>query len=658
MFPYQTPPDGFPNRCYPNNAGQHNLQSYAYSALVDPSLQRRNSGSRRPRAKFSCQSCHNRKVRCDISVKNDNLSNASSFVPCTNCKLNGTTCQVFERKKMYDTRRKRQQSAQDLLRSANGKGSSDLQKNAEFAPEIFLAANLDSIALKAQNLSDSRLSKIVTHKLCPDPVFLDDYYRTTGPDLIVSEQTRFDRLKSETLKVPPLEVCWLLIERFFDKLNYQLPIVNREAFYEQNQNLRTPSSALLLLAILFAGSRDIDTDQWSPAQLQQQQAITQRLFHKARLAYETEIETEPLCIVQTLVIFSCHAPSYTNKDAFYWVELALFTAEQYGFHVSSSPELRVVWWITYTQYHLLHLAHVTKPNRQPIQPVTEADLKSYGLDQLQCEYVMVLMHMCTVHLQAWSIPADDNTAMKIDTLWAEWFHRLPKSLVYRMDSRAARSVLCLVINMVHQTFLIINHRANVRRLTRNGPVSTDYFPSWAVTIKSAYLISVSTQHLSDIDELRHFLGIFPQLLYISCLGYLEHINSEDLRAREIARDKINFNLHYLDSLSYKWPVAIQLGYQVRRRLELKYVPPQIQIRSAPSETFDAAQLYHCFLSKSRTSIPNLIQSQESESDDFVYLSRKFELGDVFWNPQMDTKLGTELQNRTRIPNDHLSFVFL
>ncbi|KAG7698726.1 hypothetical protein KL930_001504 [Ogataea haglerorum] len=657
MFPYQTPPDGFANRCYSVNAGQQNLQPYTYSPLVDPSLQRRSSSSRRPRAKFSCQNCHNRKVRCDISVKNDNLSDATSLVPCTNCKLNGTACQAFERKKMYDTKRKRQQSAQGLLRSTSGKGASDLQKNAEFAPEIFLAANLDSIALKPHNSSDNRLSKIVTRKLCPDPIFLDDYYGRTSPNVIASEQIRLDGIKSDTLKVPPLEVCWLLIDRFFDKLNYQLPIVNREAFYEQNQNLRTPSSALLLLAILFAGSRDIDSDRWSPAQLQQQQIITQRLFHKARLAYESEIETEPLCIVQTLVIFSCHAPHYTSRDAFYWIELALFTAEQYGFHVSGSPELRVVWWIAYTQYHLLHLAHVTKPNHQPIQPVAEADLKLYGLDQLQREYLVVLMRMCTMLSQAWTIPPDDSTAMKIDSLWAEWFHGLPKSLIYRIDSRAAKSVLCLVINMVHQAFLIINHRANVRRLTCDGPVAADYFPSWAVTIKSAYLISATAQNLADINELRHFLGILPQLLYISCLGYLLHINSKDLRARDIARNKINFNLHYLDSLSYKWPVANQLGYQIRRRLELRYVQPQIQIRSTPSETFDTVQLYHCFLSKSRTSIPNLIQSQESESDDFVYLSKKFELGDVFWNPQMDTSPGIELKNQRRVPNDHLSFVF-
>ncbi|KAG7930256.1 uncharacterized protein OGAPODRAFT_74425 [Ogataea polymorpha] len=657
MFPYQAPPNGIPNQCYPNNPGQQNLQSFAYSTLVDPSLQRRGSGSRRPRAKFSCQNCHNRKVRCDISVKNDNLSSATSFIPCTNCKLNGTTCQAFERKKMYDTKRKKQQSTQNLLGSASGKGSSDMQQNAELASELFLAANLDSITVKPYNLSDNRLSKLVTHKLCPDPIFLDDYYGTASPNVLVREQPRLDRIKTDALKVPPLEVCWLLIDRFFDKLNYQLPIVNRKAFYEQNQNLRTPSSVLLLLAILFAGSRDIDSDQWSPAQLQRQQTLTQRLFQKARLAYEAEIETEPLYIVQTLVIFSCHAPHYTSRDPFYWIELALFTAEQYGFHVSNSPELRVVWWIAYTQYHLLHLAHVIKPSHPPIQRVTEADLRLYGLDQLQCEYLMVLMHMCTVHTQAWTIPPDDNTAMRIDMLWAEWFHRLPKSLIYRIDSRAAKSVLSLVINMVHQAFLIINHRANVRRLSRNGPISTDYFPSWAVTIKSAYLISASTQNLAEINELRHFLGIFPQLLYISCLGYLLHINSEDLRAREIARNKINFNLHHLDNMSYKWPVANQLVYQIRRRMELKYDATEIRICSTPSETFDATQLYHCFLSKSRTSIPNLIQSQESESDDFVYLSRKFELGDVFWNPQMVTYPGRELPNHLGVPDDHLSFVF-
>ncbi|KAH3671617.1 hypothetical protein OGAPHI_000320, partial [Ogataea philodendri] len=388
------------------------------------------------------------------------------------------------------------------------------------------------------------------------------------------------------------------------------------------------------------------------------QILTNQLFEKARSAYDSDTESDPVFITQSLIIFSCHAPYYSDKDSIYWAQLALFTAERYDFSTSSSSELRVIWWIAYIQHHLLHLAQVSMPTIRDVPPVTRHDLINHGLDEAQCDYILLMMDMCSVHNNIWKVPVTVNTALDTDRLWFEWLNRMPMSLRYRATTVSSKNLLGLLVNLILQTFLIINHKANIKRMHQTGQLSVEYFPSWAITIKSSFLISKIVGELIELNEFHYAFEILPNLIYIACLGFLDHTNNKDVRLKSLAVDHITSNLEHFDNLCWKWPVARQLKYQVRRRMELEYTPMVFTITSNPRTTFEYLQLYHCMVSRSRTSINSLIESQETETDDFGYLARLFEQNDAFWVPEFEQKVGKPALVDVHASIHHLQYIFL
>ncbi|KAH3671618.1 hypothetical protein OGAPHI_000321, partial [Ogataea philodendri] len=224
--------------------------------------------AKRKRAKFSCQTCHRRKVKCDISAKNEQLSEVTdfasmgSFVPCTNCKSSGNTCQVFERKKLYNTKKKRSLSSQPMM--------DDLPARNPSMSEPPYTASTDHVTLKLAKVLGEQIPRYVLQRSQPNKLFLNDYLQLIDTKALINEHIRFGAIAQiKSQQIPPIEICWQLIERFFLKLNYRLPIVNKRAFLERNSDLKSPPSLLLLLTILFAGARDMDAEKMNIEQRKQ-----------------------------------------------------------------------------------------------------------------------------------------------------------------------------------------------------------------------------------------------------------------------------------------------------------------------------------------------------------------------------------------------------
>ncbi|KAL9128060.1 MAG: hypothetical protein Q9175_007609, partial [Cornicularia normoerica] len=155
-------------------------------------------------------------------------------------------------------------------------------------------------------------------------------------------------------QLPVRVTCDELIDAFFHWAAPLVPVLNKIEFLRSYQDPNNQPSLLLIQAVLAAGSTvaggsHLSVNPVAPV------PVTSTYFDRARTLYEANYETDPVTLVQSLILMGWYweALDETTKDSFYWTRVAISAARALGLHRILEPssltiyEKRVrkrMWW--------------------------------------------------------------------------------------------------------------------------------------------------------------------------------------------------------------------------------------------------------------------------------------------------------------------------
>lgn len=114
------------------------------------------------------------------------------------------------------------------------------------------------------------------------------------------------RLRDDgAFQLPAEETCVELIDAFFHWVAPLVPVLDKNQFLRSYQDPDNQPSLLLIQAVLAAGSTvaggpDLTTSPLTPV------PAAARYFDRARMLYEANYETDPVTLVQSLILMGCY----------------------------------------------------------------------------------------------------------------------------------------------------------------------------------------------------------------------------------------------------------------------------------------------------------------------------------------------------------------
>ncbi|KAL3456140.1 hypothetical protein BJX64DRAFT_49415 [Aspergillus heterothallicus] len=282
---------------------------------------------RRIRASRACQSCHKRKIRCDIM---------SRGVPCTNCTDYAVDCLPHvPRPRVCVQRRWRRRES-----SPEAGWRADRNMNVLIAPRerhpipdlwsSMLPAELHGWlpqfeylgeSLSLAPLQDGRKAMDIYHPLSRGsprlPSGLDPFQVA-----ILAQQGAF--------LLPYKELRDELIGEFFIWVAPVVPVVSQASFMDEYKNGRF--SLLLVQAMLLAASKVSSSKRLR--QIAECSISASEIFYKrCKALYDAGYETDQVAILQALILMGwyCEDPRGVGTT-FYWSRIAIAIAQSIGIH--------------------------------------------------------------------------------------------------------------------------------------------------------------------------------------------------------------------------------------------------------------------------------------------------------------------------------------
>ncbi|GME82283.1 unnamed protein product [Ambrosiozyma monospora] len=266
---------------------------------------------KRERSHRACDTCHKRKVRCDLIYKNYPAEK------CTNCQEFGVDCVVSERKrrrtkkemhqarkllgmKSYQLGKLNQQEPEGSLNQASvqtqkQKPSTQGVRHPSESPPIH-ANNIESDQKSINNTDDAPIEldpNIVLNREKPKVSTTSPSSRFSAGG--ISKQTLASLTVTNCFKLPSKSKCELYLDKFLENFNSVYPCLSFTAFNQFRSQLQNPKSLVLLRCMLFAGAKSLDVN-----------PDFDDLFEKARLCLDANLESDEfyLCL-SYFILVSC-----------------------------------------------------------------------------------------------------------------------------------------------------------------------------------------------------------------------------------------------------------------------------------------------------------------------------------------------------------------
>lgn len=541
--------------------------------------------TKRSRSFKACVRCHNRKVKCDVSISN----------PCSNCSISQSDCIIYERKKRrkavpLDTSQKNNKEDAKLL--SNDDNLNNLSDVGDISPTTpfqgsFLKPNIQQ---NYPHLSQTYLDPSVLFKEDMEDVMKFDLNGDSNPMMktvfqnsinMITENKRtrsytLDQMDFDVLNMfgcltlPDDKTCWKYIDSYFNTINTQYPIINKKRFYHDYKDLRNPPSILLLNSIFFLASWNMVVPTLETGQTIQ---ISEIFFKRAKLIYDYGIETNPIPLIQSLLCFCFHSDNMSSlsKDDCYWTKTAITVAYQYEFHQMPTSndlyerQIRIrLWWMLVTKDRITALGFSKPPgiglNHDLVRPLQICDLEDSDMSLLEKNYFIQLSRLVLVlgkiiqkqgeinrlHAQGKSIL---ELIKNCDNLMIEYLEGVPNELKLKLNDKSTHSFLSILLSSNYYFTLILIHKANILRKT------VDNYPSWAISFQASQIIKASIDCLAKKNMIGQ-VAFFPHnLISSSAIIMMYHLYNEDESVSKIAD---NFFLKILSIWSHsckKWRVC-------------------------------------------------------------------------------------------------------
>ncbi|KAL6248608.1 hypothetical protein RBB50_004863 [Rhinocladiella similis] len=336
---------------------------------------RRNGLSRRsPRA---CQSCRDRKVRCDVTKTRS---------PCTNCRLDNKTCVLPVSKRRHagdrvlcpsflEARKNGEQSPIcdviidfEDVRTAVKTEKPSIQTGytpaAAYGEQLTLFPNdlgtmpMIDFFTPPDNKSQSSRPDPGASYPSPTSTIISDQWQTTLPAYITPLSSDIspddlDFLRSKgAFDIPDAPTRDLLLQAYMQWVHPFTPMLDLEGILTavfSNGRKRTVSllvfQSLLFAATMFLGNK---LEQAS------RKSVRRICFDRARLLHDFDAESDRLAIIQSAILLSFwDGDSGSLRDSYHWIGVATMHAGSLGWdsdldfsssRSGSSDTTKLTWW--------------------------------------------------------------------------------------------------------------------------------------------------------------------------------------------------------------------------------------------------------------------------------------------------------------------------
>ena len=179
-------------------------------------------------------------------------------------------------------------------------------KNSEIAPPVGsrsnIQANIEDVHGRPEDLISHFNESRARAEAAPKSKDVTKV-RTLAPELHpdVTARLRDDG----AFQFPAEETCAELIDAFFHWVAPLVPVLDKNQFLRSYHDPDNQPSLLLIQAVLAAGSTvaggpNLTTSSITPV------PVAARYFDRARMLYEANYETDPVTLVQSLILMGCY----------------------------------------------------------------------------------------------------------------------------------------------------------------------------------------------------------------------------------------------------------------------------------------------------------------------------------------------------------------
>lgn len=584
---------------------------------------------KRPRGSRACVVCRSRKVRCDAEI----------HIPCTNCITFGCECTLPEAKKRgnvsAESKAKRAKvSEKDLGSSSAPTANSGVKteiKNPAGAPT---AANISSLATELG--SSSTIEPVLNISQVSVPPSLTSVYKTRPSmhkkelvnskgkaaltflgsssiaqvaqqvgqnhvqlteDVFESSENSLDSAELEILKLrgafllPSHELSLDLVNTYFEHVHPLMPVINRTEFMKKFNDPNDNPSLMVLQAVLLCGCRISQNSLLLDSNGSNNLACL-TLFRRAKALYEANYESDPISIIQTLILIGSYGegPEDVTKNSFYWTRVALGLAQGFGFQrdISTSPNLtetekkvwRRIWWCLFEKDRNVAIAYgrplVIDLNDCDVPMLTvddfnedEPDCKSpYPVNETQALYIIhlvklaeitgiIIKYQYTVKAQLMKIKNKFSIIQHCDMLMGIWFANLPPQLVFSLKDSSTHNFFSCFLNAQYYNRLYLIHRSNLLRMAKSSSTNPNNYkyPSWGISFQAARMISIVSKILLDRNLIKYCPVMFIYIVFTALVMLIYHVDSPNHIVATTASDSLFVSRAVLKELARHWPIA-------------------------------------------------------------------------------------------------------
>ncbi|KAJ5157390.1 uncharacterized protein N7482_008490 [Penicillium canariense] len=345
------------------------------------------------RAQKACQSCQIAKIRC----------NAVAGSPCQNCNRKGLKC-VVNRK----NRPRRRSSGQ--LSKPSPAVTSDSLSAISISPTPCSSDVAHMMSFSEEDFWNTFTNLGPSAPCTPagfSPLALLPAFINPLPIMMSQDTVECLRLNG-VLCLPSIRLQSALLQTFVETVLPSLPIIEWQGFLNSihdGNGGHGSISLLLYLAVMFSATTFVDVEHLLEAGYSSRREAHEAFFQRTQLLYKANYETDPLVVVQSLLLMTYRLDTSDGHDSRHWMRAAITVARSIGLfqdvpgvfnvHYSASLWKRVAWACYITDCVIsLRLRCRTTIERAEFrhQPLTEED---FELDALPFEN-QVLSPTCPI----------------------------------------------------------------------------------------------------------------------------------------------------------------------------------------------------------------------------------------------------------------------
>ncbi|CAX43450.1 transcriptional regulatory protein, putative [Candida dubliniensis CD36] len=418
-------------------------------------------------------------------------------------------------------------------------------------------------------------------------------------DIFDTMDVTLDSVELEILKIrgafllPNKELSLDLINAYFEHVHPLMPVINRSLFMKKFHDPNDNPSLMVLHAVLLLGCRvsknPLLLDSRGTNDLA---SIT--FFRRAKALYETNYESDPISIIQTLILIGSYwdGPEDVTKNSFYWTRVAVGLAQGFGFQrdVSKSQNLTIsekkiwrrIWWCLFEKDRNVSIAFgrpvVIDLNDCDVPMLTIDDfdetdaelgiIDPYTVDETQALYFIHLVKLAEITgiiiKHQYSVKSESmkrRNAFSIiehcDMLMGIWFTNLPPQLSFSLADNSTQNFYACLLNAQYYNRLYLIHRSNLVRMARSSSTNPNNYkyPSWGISFQSARMISIISKILLDRDLLQYVPVMFIYIAFSALIMLIYHVDSTNGVIASTATDSLYVSRAVLKELQKAWPIA-------------------------------------------------------------------------------------------------------